>query len=41
MEAKPLRAVTVNGRTHSDFDPVKETITLKPAAEPIRVQAQY
>lgn len=40
-EGKPMRAVTVNGRAHSDFDPIKETITLKPAAEPIRVRAQY
>jgi len=40
-EGKPIRAVTVNGKAHKEFDPKSETVTLPPAAEPIRVEAQY
>ena len=40
-QGKPIRSVTVQGKPHKDFDPVKETVTLAPAGEPIRVEAQY
>jgi hypothetical protein len=40
-DGKPMRAVTVGGKPHKDFDPQKETVTLAPPAGPITVRAQY
>jgi hypothetical protein len=41
-DGKLLRAVTVNGAAHADFDPQKETIRITPdAATPISVRASY
>jgi len=40
-EGKLLRAVTVNGKRHTDFDPQRETITLPPGTEPMQVRAQF
>jgi len=41
-EGKPIRNVTVNGRRHRDFDPLREAITLLPSAEgKITVRAAY
>jgi hypothetical protein len=41
-EGKPMRAVTVNGKPHTDFDPQKETVRIVPdGAAPIVVRASY
>ena len=41
-EGKPMRAVTVNGQPHADFDPREETIRMVPnGAAPIVVRASY
>lgn len=40
-EGKAIRAVTVNGKAHKEFDPKQETVTLAPGAGPVRVEAQY
>ncbi|MBN2311650.1 MAG: NPCBM/NEW2 domain-containing protein [Candidatus Hydrogenedentes bacterium] len=40
-EGRPMRAVTVNGTAHSDFDAVKECIRLKPGQEPLTVRATF
>lgn len=41
-DGKSLRAVTVNGQPHADFDPQKETIRIIPdATKPIAVRASY
>ncbi len=40
-EGKPMRAVTVDGRPHADFDPAAEVIRLAPAAKPIAVRIVY
>jgi hypothetical protein len=40
-EGKPIQSVTVQGKTHADFDPIRETITLAPIGETITVQAKY
>jgi hypothetical protein len=41
-DGKPMRAVTVNGQPHTDFDPQKETVRIVPdGAAPIVVRASY
>jgi len=40
-EGKPIQAVTVQGKPHSDFDPGKETITIAPIGNAITVRAEY
>lgn len=40
-EGKPMQSVTVNGKSHADFDPKKETITLEPTEGKLTIQAQY
>ena len=40
-DGKRIRSVTVNGKRHRRFDPVKECITLKPVARPMVVRAEY
>jgi hypothetical protein len=41
-EGKPMRAVTVNGQPHTDFEPRKETIRIVPnGAAPNVVRASY
>ncbi|MCX6909752.1 MAG: hypothetical protein NTY01_17160 [Verrucomicrobia bacterium] len=41
-DGKPMRSVTVNGKAHTDFDPVKETIRIiLDAKRPISVRASY
>ncbi len=40
-KGKPIRAVTVNGKPHREFDPAKECVTIKPTAERITVRAEY
>ena len=40
-DEKQMKAVTVDGRPHKDFDPQTECIQLKPAAESIVVRVQY
>lgn len=40
-DGKVLRAVTVNGKRHTDFDPQRETIMLPPGAGPLSVRAEF
>lgn len=40
-EGKTIKAVTVDGVAHADFDPTAETVRLTPAARPIRVRVEY
>lgn len=40
-EGKPMKAVTVQGKPHADFDAKKETVTLEPSDGPITVRAAY
>ncbi len=40
-KASPIRSVTVNGEAWSDFDPDKETITVKALKGTVRVTAFY
>jgi hypothetical protein len=40
-EGKPMQAVTVNGKRHTDFDAKRETITLPRAATPLNVRAEF
>jgi hypothetical protein len=41
-DGKTLRAVTVNGKAHADFDPKKETVRVIPdVTTPITVRASY
>jgi hypothetical protein len=40
-EGKPMRAVTLDGRPHADFDPAAEVIRLSPAARPLAVTILY
>jgi len=37
----PMRAVTVNGRTHTDFDPKDESASLEPNSERLHVRVAY
>ena len=40
-QGRPIRAVTVQGRSHEDFDPKRETITLEPSGKSIAISAEY
>jgi hypothetical protein len=40
-DGKPMRAVTVDGHPHADFDPAAEVIRLAPAARPVVVRVLY
>jgi len=41
-DGKPMRAVTINGKPHADFDPQKETVRIAPdGAAPIVVRGSY
>jgi len=40
-QGKKMQEIIVNGSPHSDFDPVRECIRIKPAAGEIRVKAKY
>ena len=41
-DGKPMRAVTVNDKPHTDFDPQEETVRIAPeGAAPIVVRASY
>ena len=39
--AKPIRAVTIGGKPHADFDAKAETIRLAPAAGPFTLVVRY
>jgi hypothetical protein len=38
---KPMRAVTLNGQPHGDFDPLKETVSLPSSKERLTVRVDY
>jgi hypothetical protein len=40
-EGRRMRAVTVNGAPHRDFDPAKEIIRLAPGSGPLTVRAEF
>ena len=40
-EGKPMRAVTVNGKPHQDFDAAKECVGLPPGKERLTVRVDY
>jgi hypothetical protein len=40
-QGKPMRAVTVNGKPHRDFDSVKETVSLPSGKERLTVRIEY
>jgi hypothetical protein len=40
-DGKPMKAVTVQGQPHADFDAKKETVSLGPCDGPIAVRAAY
>ncbi len=40
-EGKPILSVTVQGKTHEDFNPGKETITIEPSGGILKVKARY
>ena len=40
-EGKPMKSVTVDGKPHTDFDPVAETVLLTPAAATQKVRVVY
>ena len=40
-EGKPIRAVTVSGHPHNDFNVETETVSLSPTASPINVHINY
>jgi hypothetical protein len=40
-EGKPMRTVTLQGQPHKDFDPPRETITLKAPDPAMTVRAEY
>jgi hypothetical protein len=40
-EAKPMRAVTVNGKSHEGFDNTKEIVRLKPAGSKVMLRVEY
>jgi hypothetical protein len=37
----PMKAVSVNGSPHTDFDPVKECVRIKSVTGPIAIHAEY
>ena len=40
-QGKPIRAVTLNGKPHHDFDPQKECIAIQPTGKPVTVRVEY
>ncbi len=40
-EGKPMKAVTVNGKPHQDFDAGKEIVRLAPTTERVTLRAEY
>jgi hypothetical protein len=40
-EGKPMQSVTVDGKPHQEFDPQKDTITLTPGQNTLKVHVQY
>ena len=40
-DGKPMRAVTVDGKPHRDFDPRKECVVLQPTGRPMTVRVAY
>jgi hypothetical protein len=40
-EGRPIRAVSVQGQPHHEFDAKAQTITLKPGSMPISVRVDY
>jgi len=40
-EGRPIRAVTVNGKPHREFDPHKDCIRIKPTTKKLIVRAEY
>jgi len=36
-----MRAVTLNGKPHGDFDPVKETVSLPSSKKRLTVRIEY
>lgn len=40
-DGKKIKAVTVNGRPHSDFDPAREIVRINPEGSRISVRAEY
>jgi hypothetical protein len=40
-EGKPMKAVTVNGEPHQDFDAAKEIVRIAPTTERVTVRAEY
>jgi hypothetical protein len=40
-EGKPMKAVTVNGKPHQDFDAGKEVVSLAPTTEQITLRVEY
>ena len=40
-EDRPMRSVTINGKSHQDFNTVKETITIKPTSDWIVLRIDY
>ncbi len=40
-EGKHIRTVTLNGKPHTDFDADKETVSIEPTTETIRLQVRF
>ena len=40
-EGKPMKTVTVDGKSHVDFDPAREIVRLAPSTHPIQVRVEY
>ena len=40
-DGKPMKSVTVNGRSYKDFDPKRECVRLKPRAGTITIRVRY
>ncbi|MCL5099089.1 MAG: hypothetical protein M1608_16450, partial [Candidatus Omnitrophica bacterium] len=40
-DGKPIKSVTVNGKPHTDYDPVGETVRIEPAQGGIVVEAKF
>ena len=40
-DGKPMKAVTVNGKPHQDFDPRKEIVRIAPTKEPVTLRVEY
>ena len=40
-DGKPIKAVTVNGAPHEDFDPRNGCINIAPSAGPVKLHVKY